>query len=88
MTGCTVIRHEQLYTSPETIEQELRPAVCEHRQTDIQTERQATLTIWQCHICYVGHHREYYINKRHQQHRDPESRPKWNLNDVSLQTTR
>ena len=25
---------------------------------------------------------------RHQQHRDPESRPKWNLSDVSLQTTR
>ena len=34
MTGCTVRRYEQLETSPETIEQELRPAVCEHRQTD------------------------------------------------------
>ncbi len=34
MTGCTVTRYEQLETSPETIEQELRPAVCEHRQTD------------------------------------------------------
>ena len=34
MTGCTVIRCEQLETYPETIEQELRPAVCERRQTD------------------------------------------------------
>ena len=34
VTGCTVRRYEQLETSPETIEQELRPAVCEHRQTD------------------------------------------------------
>ena len=31
---CTVRRYEQLETSPETIEQELRPAVCEHRQTN------------------------------------------------------
>ena len=30
--GCTVRRYEQLETSPEAIEQELRPAVCEHRQ--------------------------------------------------------
>ena len=45
--------------------------------------REATVT-----ICYVGHHREYNITNRHQQHRDPESRPKWNLSDVSLQTTR
>ena len=28
MTGCTVSRYEQFETSPETIEQELRPAVC------------------------------------------------------------
>ena len=34
LTGCTVRRFEQLETSPETIEQELRPAVCERRQTD------------------------------------------------------
>ena len=34
MTRCTVIRYEQLEISPETIEQELRPAVCERRQTD------------------------------------------------------
>ena len=34
MTGCTVSRYAQLETSPETIEQELRPAVCEHRQTE------------------------------------------------------
>ncbi len=36
MTGCTVRRYEQLETSPETFEQELRPAVCEHRQTDLR----------------------------------------------------
>ena len=29
--GCTVSRYEQLETSPETIEQQLRPTVCEHR---------------------------------------------------------
>ena len=34
MTGCTVSQYEQFEISPETIEQELRPAVCEHRQTD------------------------------------------------------
>ena len=34
MTGYTVRLYEQLETFPETIEQELRPAVCEHRQTD------------------------------------------------------
>ena len=34
MTGCTVRRYDQLETSPETIEQELRPEVCERRQTD------------------------------------------------------
>ena len=34
MTGCTSGGYDQLETSPETIEQELRPAVCEHRQTD------------------------------------------------------
>ena len=37
MTGCTVRRYDQLETSPETIEQELQPAVCERRQTDRQT---------------------------------------------------
>ena len=39
MTKCTVRRYEQLETSHETIEQELRPAVYEHRQTDRQTDR-------------------------------------------------
>ena len=34
MIGYTVRRCEQLETFPETIEQELRPAVCEHRLTD------------------------------------------------------
>ena len=34
MTGYTLRRYEQLETSPETIEQELQPAVCERRQTD------------------------------------------------------
>ena len=29
VTGCTVTRYEQLDTSPDMIEQELRPAVCE-----------------------------------------------------------
>ena len=38
MTGCTVRRYDQLDISPETIEQELRPAVCERRQTDSQTD--------------------------------------------------
>ena len=34
MRGCTSGGYDQLETSPETIEQELRPAVCERRQTD------------------------------------------------------
>ena len=34
MTGCTLGGYDQLETSPETIEQELLPAVCERRQTD------------------------------------------------------
>ena len=33
MTGCTSGVYDQLETSPEAIEQELRPAVCERRQT-------------------------------------------------------
>ena len=36
MTGCTSGGYDQLETSPETIEQELRPAVCERRQTDLR----------------------------------------------------
>ena len=35
MTGCTVRRYEQLETSPGMIEQELRPAVCEHKHYSI-----------------------------------------------------
>ena len=35
MTGCAFGRYEQFDTSPETIEQELLPAVCLHRQTDL-----------------------------------------------------
>ena len=38
MTGCTVRRYDQLETSTEMSEQELRPAVCEHRQTDRHKE--------------------------------------------------
>ena len=34
MTGCTSGGYDQLETSPETIEQEMRPTVCERRQTD------------------------------------------------------
>ena len=34
--GWTVSLYEQFETSPETIEQELRPAVCEQRQTDLR----------------------------------------------------
>ena len=35
MTGCTSGGYAQLETSPETIGQELRPVVCERRQTDL-----------------------------------------------------
>ena len=34
MTAYAFRRYEQFETSPEAIEQELRPAVCECRQTD------------------------------------------------------
>ena len=37
VTGCTVRQYEQLETSPDTIEQELRPAVCNRRLTARQT---------------------------------------------------
>ena len=36
VTGYTVRRYEQLETFPVTIKQELRPAGCEHRQTDLR----------------------------------------------------
>ena len=36
MTGCTARRYDQFETSPEAIEQELRPAVCERRQIDLR----------------------------------------------------
>ena len=35
VTGCTVSRYDQFEISPETIEQELRLAVCEHRLKNI-----------------------------------------------------
>ena len=36
VTGYTSGGYDQLETSPEAIEQELRPAVCERRQTDLR----------------------------------------------------
>ena len=36
VTGCTSGGYDQFETSPEAIEQELRPAVCERRQTDLR----------------------------------------------------
>ena len=39
VTGYTVRRYEQLETFPEMIKQEWRPAVCERRLTDRQTDR-------------------------------------------------
>ena len=35
-TGSAFRRYEQFETSPETIERELRPAVCEQRQTGLR----------------------------------------------------
>ena len=55
MTGCTFRRYERLETSPETIEQELRPAVCEHRQTDRFKEN---YSIDLCFICFFHCHVE------------------------------
>ena len=40
MTRCTSGGYDQLETSPDAIEQELRPAVCERRQTDLKMTRQ------------------------------------------------
>ena len=34
MRGSTSVGYDQFETSPEAIEQELRPAVCERRRTD------------------------------------------------------
>ena len=36
VTGCTSGGYDQFETSPEAIEQELRPAACERRQTDLR----------------------------------------------------
>ena len=36
VTGYTSGGYDQFETSPEPIEQELRPAVCERRQTDLR----------------------------------------------------
>ena len=36
VTGYAFRRYEQFETSPEAIEQELRPAVCEHRQIYVE----------------------------------------------------
>ena len=36
VTGCTSGGYDQLETYPEKIEQELRPAVCERRRTDLR----------------------------------------------------
>ena len=38
-------RYEQFEISPETIEQERRPAVCKQRQTDILKENYSTLYV-------------------------------------------
>ena len=38
MKGRNDSRYEQFEISPETVEQELRPAVCEHRQTDLKID--------------------------------------------------
>ena len=49
MVGCTVSRYEQFETSPETIEHELRPAVCYHRQT--QADRFKDNYRIDCNLC-------------------------------------
>ena len=46
MTGCTSGGYDQLDTSPEMIEQELRPAVCERRQTDRLMENYSIDYLW------------------------------------------
>ena len=76
---CAVVCVQETHRGPDALPAQHTRNGFDHRET--------TLIIWQCHICYVGHHREYNITNRHQQHRYPESRPKWNLSDVSLQTT-
>ena len=73
MTGCTFRRYKQLETSPETIEQVLRPAVCEHRQTDLRMLNVRMysyicesfcillVTLWGLFICVSLHKFVYYI---------------------------
>ena len=52
MTGCTLRRYGQLEAFPETIEQELRPAVCEHRQTD-RLKENYSIDKPTCYYCMV-----------------------------------
>ena len=63
MTGCAGSRYEQYETSLETIEQELRPVVCEQRPTDRVKENYYSIdmivlkkTEWQGHehLCHTG----------------------------------
>ena len=46
MTGCTSGGYDQFETSPEAIEQELRPAVCERRQTYGELDYRLALKTW------------------------------------------
>ena len=54
MTGCTARRYDQFETSPEAIEQELRPAVCEHRQTD-RLKANYSIDVGTFYVCMITH---------------------------------
>ena len=52
MRGSTSVGYDQFETSPEAIEQELRPAVCERRLTDrLKTNYSIDLVALLCVLC-------------------------------------
>ena len=55
MRGSTSVGYDQFETSPEAIEQELRPAVCERRLTD-RLKTNYSIDIPYNHVLVIGFH--------------------------------
>ena len=53
MRGSTSVGYDQFETSPEAIEQELRPAVCERRPTD-RLKANYSIDVHVIHLACIG----------------------------------
>ena len=58
VTGCTSGGYDQFETSPEAIEQELRPAVCERRQANYSIDTVSNTYM----LCHVFHHLVFFMS--------------------------